>query len=1236
MKYRQTILRFLVYAIALTVLIASEIAPSSFALSCSAPNFDGGPSRFGVGPNPRSIALADFNHDAKLDQAVANLGTTGNPADGSVSILMNNGAGGFSLTQTIPIGIEARSIVTADFNNDTNPDLAVLHYVSGNCCISTFVTILLSNAAGTFAAGAPIAVGNSSSALTTADFNKDGKADLAATSSVSSGSAVVMLGNGAGGFAAPTTFPVGGNLTSIVSADVNTDTKPDLVIGNLFGFDVAVLLGDGAGGFGAALKSNTGAFIQNVAIGDFNQDSKPDVVTATTGNTLAVVLGNGDGTFVAPMQFTVPSSPRGLAVRDFNHDSRLDLATTSDFMNNVSVLLGNGTGGFVLDASYLGGAAPFYVASGDFDGDGSPDLSIANTSSNDVSVLTGGGLGHFFGHRSYSVGLSPFTVASGDFNNDSKVDLVATNFNQNSVSVLLGTDGFGRFGPDSKFIADSSPKDVKVADFNEDGKLDLVVTSFNFDSGVIMLGVGNGAFMSPTPFAAGHGAFAVVATDLNEDGHVDLASVSNNDNDLSILLGHGDGTFSAPFKIIQPFPVDLAAADLNGDGHTDLVIGAGDLRVLFGNGAGDFAVGPSVPGLGAGAIALDDVNGDGFVDAAVVNANISGGVSILLGDGSGGFGAPNNLPVTGPFDVAFGDFNSDGKTDLAATNNNRDLSVWLGDGAGMFGSPTAMTVGTNLRSVLAADVSGDQRTDLVVADMGSSTIEVLQNTCFALPVVPPTVAISNATVAEGASGQTNATFTVSLSASSDKTVAVSYHTMPASANSGVDYQAVSGRVLFPPGTTSRTVSVPVNGDAFVENDEAFKVQLSDAVNASLGQSTGTGTILNDDGPGVVSLSSSTYTGPEDGRVIEITVQRSGNAGAISSVEYSTNDTGSHTCSVVNGGASSRCDFESASGTLTFGVGETSKSIFVLLVDDSYAEGNETFSFTLGNRVNLVLGSPSSANVTITDNETTNGPNPIDQASFFVRQHYLDFLNRHPDAGGVFWTNQITECEQPGATCSAEVRRINVSAAFFLSIEFQETGYLAYRTYKAAYGNVPGTPVPVRLNEFLPETQQLQKDVVVGQIGWEDQLESNKVAFFMDFVSRARFTTAYPTTLTPAQFVDMLFANAGVTPSAAERNAAIGEFSGAANTSDVAARARALRRVAENATFKQQETNRAFVLMQYFGYLRRNPNDPPEQNLNFDGYNFWLAKLNQFNGNFVNAEMVKAFIISGEYRQRFGP
>ena len=207
---------------------------------------------------------------------------------------------------------------------------------------------------------------------------------------------------------------------------------------------------------------------------------------------------------------------------------------------------------------------------------------------------------------------------------------------------------------------------------------------------------------------------------------------------------------------------------------------------------------------------------------------------------------------------------------------------------------------------------------------------------------------------------------------------------------------------------------------------------------------------------------------------------------------------------------------------------------------------------------------------------------------------------------------------------------------FLSIEFQETGYLVYKFYKAAYGNLPGAPVPLRLNEFLPDTQLIGQDVVVGVGAWQAKLEANKQAFAAQFVARTRFTDAYANSMTSAQFVDALFANSSVTPSGAERAAAINEFGGAGTSADAAARAIALRRVAENGTFGQQEFNRAFVLMQYFGYLRRNPNDPPEAGLNFDGYNFWLAKLNQFNGNYVEAEMVKAFIQSGEYRQRFGP
>jgi hypothetical protein len=141
---------------------------------------------------------------------------------------------------------------------------------------------------------------------------------------------------------------------------------------------------------------------------------------------------------------------------------------------------------------------------------------------------------------------------------------------------------------------------------------------------------------------------------------------------------------------------------------------------------------------------------------------------------------------------------------------------------------------------------------------------------------------------------------------------------------------------------------------------------------------------------------------------------------------------------------------------------------------------------------------------------------------------------------------------------------------------------------------------------------------------------------LEFVQTARFTTALPTTLTPEQFVDRLNQNASGVLSLSERTAVINLFGGAANSSNLPARGQAVRMVADDADLFSAEYNRAFVLAEYFGYLRRNPNDAPETTLDYTGYDFWLTKLNQFNGNYINAEMVKAFLSSIEYRQRFGP
>jgi len=265
-----------------------------------------------------------------------------------------------------------------------------------------------------------------------------------------------------------------------------------------------------------------------------------------------------------------------------------------------------------------------------------------------------------------------------------------------------------------------------------------------------------------------------------------------------------------------------------------------------------------------------------------------------------------------------------------------------------------------------------------------------------------------------------------------------------------------------------------------------------------------------------------------------------------------------------------------------------------------------------------------------------------QTNLLVRSHYLDFLNRDPDTSGFsFWTNEINNCT-PKPRCQGD-KNVNVSAAFFLSTEFQETGYLVERFYKVAYGDATGNStfggthqlaVPaVRQVDFLKDAKRIGQGLVVGRAGWEQVIENNKQAYAFEFVQTSRFITKFPTNTTPTQFVDKLNQNAGNVLSSSERATAINLFGGAGDTSNTRARAQAVRQVAEDQELYRSEFNRAFVLAQYFGYLRRNPNDAPESSLDYTGYDFWLTKLNQFNGDFVRADMVKAFLLSGEYRRR---
>lgn len=391
----------------------------------------------------------------------------------------------------------------------------------------------------------------------------------------------------------------------------------------------------------------------------------------------------------------------------------------------------------------------------------------------------------------------------------------------------------------------------------------------------------------------------------------------------------------------------------------------------------------------------------------------------------------------------------------------------------------------------------------------------------------------------------------------------------------------------------------------------------------------------------VQLTAAGYTVSEGAGHADITLSRSGDLTSASSVSFTTSDTaGSQPCGTPNSGkASSRCDYVSTFGIAQFAAGEGSRTVTIPIVDDAFLEGSETFNVAISNGAGTNIGSQVTATVTITDNDSSNGANPLSDNSFFVRQHYLDFLNREPDPAGLqFWTNQTTNC----GAADLLVCRINVSGAFFLSIEFQQTGYLVEKIYKAAYGDATGTSttggthtlrVPiVRLDQFLPDTQRIGQGVIVNQGNWEQQLNDNKNAFTEEFVQRPAFLSSFPLTMTAAQFVDTLNTNArdqnDVKPlSSAERDDLVNRL-----TNGTLTRAQVLRLVAEDADLTNSEKSRAFVLMQYFGYLRRNPSDP--QDTDYTGYEFWLNKLNAANGDYVAAEMVKAFLASTEYNQRF--
>ena len=362
-----------------------------------------------------------------------------------VTVTGNTGnSAAFNLASSPVVGFNPASVAAGDFNEDGELDLAVANACGTDptCKSPGSVSILLGDGKGNFTLASSPATGMWPYAVAVGDFNGDGKLDLAVVntcgddpSCVSAGTVSVFLGDGAGNFTLASSLPAGSRPQSVVVGDFNGDGTLDLAVANTSSNTVSILLGDGTGNF-TLVSSIADVEPNSIAVGDFNLDGKLDLAVASGSGTVSVFLGDGSANFTLASQPAAGASPWSIAAGDFNGDGKLDLAVVNFYSNTVSVLLGDGTGNFTAAPSPLTAEYCDAVAVGDFNGDGKLDLAVVNED-DEVFILLGDGTGNFTVVPSWVYG-EPYALAVGDFNGDGKLDLGIANFGLTSgISILL-------------------------------------------------------------------------------------------------------------------------------------------------------------------------------------------------------------------------------------------------------------------------------------------------------------------------------------------------------------------------------------------------------------------------------------------------------------------------------------------------------------------------------------------------------------------------------------------------------------------------------------------------------------------------------------------------------------------------------------------------------------------------------------------------------------------------------
>ena len=338
-------------------------------------------------------------------------------------------------------------------------------------------------------------------AVAVADFNADGRRDLAVTVT---NAVDILLGNGDGSFQAPVEYSVGSdrNPNSLALGDFNGDGFPDIVVGSVDSGGngkVAMLAGNGDGTFRTAVEYATAGSIEALLAADFNADGKLDIaaVNSSTAN-VSVLVGNGDGTFRAAVNYNVQLGAKSLVGADFNIDGKVDLAVANSSSNTVSILFGNGDGTFQAAVSIATGSAPFSIVTGDFNRDGKADLATANHGAGTVGIFLGKGDGTFQGAADIAVGTAPYRLAVGDFNGDFNSDLAVTDNVLNSVFLVAG-NGDGTFGGPMSFSAGITPTLLAAADLNGDAKPDLAIVDSTSIGVMLVISTQTITFDNPGP-----------------------------------------------------------------------------------------------------------------------------------------------------------------------------------------------------------------------------------------------------------------------------------------------------------------------------------------------------------------------------------------------------------------------------------------------------------------------------------------------------------------------------------------------------------------------------------------------------------------------------------------------------------------------------------------------------------------------------------------------------------------